>query len=217
MTSVKPFGDTFVCMTDKKSPVEMLFEMQRETIKGTEAVIENAFDITATLGENVTAGVDTQRELQAHTLELTRDSIHRSIDAAEAVTETTAAAGTVPAPTGNLDELRESVDTTFDSLIEQQEEAFEVLDEQYDEFNEDTLDNVETQVDLLIEMSERLETQLVESVERFVEQAEDAEVLPGGLEEQLERLAEQMEEQADRFNALEDQFATIEIESHSND
>lgn len=204
-------------MSDTDSPVELLFQMQRDTIKGTEAVIENFIDISTDFGEGFSGGIDAQRELQEQTLELTRQSMHQYIDAAEAVTTTSMSVDSVPDPADSLDDLREAVDDTFDSLLEGQEDVFERMDESYDDFGEDAQENLETQVEMLIEANERIESQLFDSVERFVEQAEDAEVLSEGMEEQFERMADQFEEQAGRLEDLDDQFETIDITAPRED
>jgi hypothetical protein len=91
------------------------------------------------VGDSLHAGVETQQELHGRALGLTRESVHTSLDAAEAISGESA----------TLDDLRESADETFDTLDEQQEQAFDTVDEEYDalgetydEFSDDTLETL---------------------------------------------------------------------------
>jgi len=196
-------------MADDSSPVGFLFEMQRESLRQSSELVESAIDLSADLGENVADGVETQQELQKQSLAFARESIHRSLDNVEAVSDNNIEG--IPTPEGNVSELRETVDSTFDSLLDQQESAFERVDDEYGRFSDDLTENLNEQVDLLIEFNERIERQVTDLAEQFVEQAEGTDDLAEQLEAQLERLTDQFERQAERFSDLEDQFETIEI------
>lgn len=203
-------------MSEEQSPVELLFEIQRDTIRQTEEVIESFVETSTELGDSVADSMETQRDLQEQALEVVRDSTHQSLDAAEQIFETTSSVEGLPSGAENFDEVRDTVDNTFDSLLEQQSEAFDAIDGQHEQLSEETLENLGTQIDLLIEFNERIEGQLVDTAERFVEQAEEADDLTETFEEQLEQLTEQFEEQAERFGNLEEQFEEIEIGDADN-
>jgi methyl-accepting chemotaxis protein len=198
-------------MSERDSPVEMLFEVQRETIRQTEDVIENVLELSTEFGENVAGGVDAHQEIQEQTLELSRESMHRSLDAAEAVATTSASVEAVPDQTANLDELRAMVDDTFERIQDQQAEVFDSVDRQYDEISDGAIENLGSQIDLLVQFNERIETQLLETVEELIEQAEQTDELTGALDDHLERLGDQFEAQAERFGDLERQFESIEL------
>ena len=93
-------------MTDDDSPLETLFELQRSTIRQTEDALDSALEVPADLSDTLYGGLDTQREVQEQVLHMTRQSIHTSLDAAESVTTGSA----------TLDDLRDSVDETFETL-----------------------------------------------------------------------------------------------------
>lgn len=200
-------------MSEKPSPVELLFEMQRDTLQQTGDILEDFFDMSADVGESVAGGFETQQEFQEQALEMARESMHQSLDAVESVTDTTTEMEGVPAPETSVEDLRETVDSTFDTLLDQQTEAFNSLDSEYERFSEEAGENVSKQIETLIEFNERVETQLLDSVERLVEQAEDADDLTETLQSQVEQLSEQFERQADRFGDLETQFQSIDVDS----
>jgi uncharacterized phage infection (PIP) family protein YhgE len=216
-------------MSDDNAPLSTLFELQRNTIRQTEDVLESALSVPREVGDSLHAGVETQQELQGRALGLTRESVHTSLDAAEAIS----------GDSETLDDLRESVDETFDTLEEQQEQAFDTVDEEYDalgetydEFSDDTLETLSEQIDLLVDLNEGLEDQLVDSLEEVTEQFEDlqeeleegtedaqeqleeqADELADRFEEQLDELSEQFEEQADRFDQLENRMEDLGLGS----
>jgi DNA repair exonuclease SbcCD ATPase subunit len=212
---------------DEPSPIGTLFQLQRETIKQTEDVIENVMTLPREMSDTVYSGVDTHQDVQKQALRLSRQSVHTSLDAAESVS----------GGSSTLEDLRDSVDETFDTLEEQSDEAYDTIDEEYDsvgesydEFSEDALENLSTQLDFLIDLNEDLEGQLVDAVEEFTEQLEElqdqldeqaddaqervseqADDLADRFEDQLDQLSEQFEEQADRFNELEDRLEDVSV------
>ncbi|MEF8806936.1 hypothetical protein [Natronomonas sp.] len=217
-------------MSDNDSPLSTLFELQRNTIKQTEDLLETALSVPRDVGDSLYSGVETQQELQERALELTRESVHTSLDAAESVSGDSA----------TLEDLRESVDETFDTLKDQQQEAFDAVDEEYDavgesydELSEDALENLGEQIDVLVEFNEGIEDRLIDSLEDVTEQfeklqedleestdeaqervEEQAEELADRFEKQLQQLSEQFEEQADRFGQLEDRMDDLGFRSH---
>ena len=168
-------------MSDDDSPLATMFQLQRNTIRQTEDAIESALEMPADVSDTLYGGVDAQREVQEQFLHMTRQSIHTSLDAAESVTSGSA----------TLDDLRDSVDETFDTLEDQQSEAFDTVDEFVDRFEE---------------LEAELEDQTDEAQERITEQAEE---LAERFEEQLDQLSDQFEEQAERFDELEERIEDV--------
>lgn len=119
-------------MSDQNNPIETLFQLQRDTIRQSRDLLEEGLRMPREVSDTLYGGVDAQREIQAQTLEVTRKSIHTSLDAAESVV----------GGAGTLDDLRNSVDETFDTLAERQDRAFDAADENYDELGEDALENL---------------------------------------------------------------------------
>lgn len=184
-------------MSDDDSPLTTVFRLQRQTIEQTEDVLEEMLSVSREVGEGLSTGVAAQRDVQERALELSRRSVHASLDAAESV------AGDAE----TLADLRASVDETFDALADQHREAFETVDEEfetvgdsYDEFGEAAVENLGEQVAFLVEFNEGVEDQLVETVEEVTEQVETLQSeLEEGTEETSERVTEQADELADRF------------------
>ena len=136
------------------TPLEAVFRLQRETIRQTGAVAEELVRLPAAVGGLLTEGAETQRELHEQALELTRQSVHRSLDGVESVTGDS-----------RIDSLRSSVDTTFDTLETQQDEVFEMIDSESDSVSEALLEQVNEQIDLVVELNEQIEQQVTEMLE----------------------------------------------------
>lgn len=168
-------------MTGNDPPVARFFQLQRETISGTGELLERIVKVSAEGTERLSFGV--QRELTAETVELARESTHQSLDAVEAV------AGSTPA---DIEDARGAVDSAFDSLLDQQTQVFDGIETQSEELETETTAQIDEQVDLLLEATEKVEQQLTEAAEQFVEQAADSE-LTADLEEQLGEHAERFE------------------------
>jgi len=182
------------------TPLQTFFQLQRETIRQSEELMEAAFEAPRELSEMSQSGTEAHRQMGSQALELSRRSIHQSLDAAESV----------PGDEPGLDSLRETVDETFDTLEAQQTEAFESLDDGYEQMTAETLENLGGQVDLLLEFNEQIEDQLVKTLDQMIEQAEEVDELSAGFEEQLEDLTEQFQAQADRFADLQDRFEELD-------
>lgn len=69
-------------MSENNSPIQTLFQLQRDTIKQTEEVLEQALRVPRDVGDTLYSGVGTQQEVQAQALDLARKSVHTSLDAA---------------------------------------------------------------------------------------------------------------------------------------
>jgi methyl-accepting chemotaxis protein len=192
-------------MTDDSSPVEMIFELQRTTIEQTGDLLEELVKASAEAGDGLTEGVDAQREIQEQLLELTRQSVHQSLDAAETVTDTSSV--------GDVDDLRETVDTTFDRLLDQQDEAFDAIEESSEQLSDEATERIADQVELLVEFNREIEQQLSETVELLVERAEESDGLTESVEEQFDELVGQVGEQIDAIGDLDEQFETIDVTS----
>lgn len=182
------------------NPLQSFFELQRETIKQSEELVEAAFEAPRELSDVSEGGMEAQQQMQEQALELSRRSIHQSLDAA----------ASVPGGENQVDSLRNSVDETFDALEDQQTEAFDSLDEGYEQITDETLENLGDQVDLLLDFNERIEDQMVKTLDQLVEQADDVDELSADFEEQLEELTEQFQNQADRFADVQERFDSLE-------
>lgn len=180
-------------MTDTQNPIQALVQLQRETIKQTEEVAEGILERPGQFSDTVSTGIETQRELQEQALELSRQSIHRSMDATSAVSP----------DDDQIDELREMVDETFETLETQQADGFEAVEEGYNSFSEDAVETLGEQIDLLVDLNERVEEQLQEAVDRLSEEVGEPDEVADRLEEQLEELIEQFERGIERFGELE--------------
>ena len=183
-------------MSQENSPIETLFQLQRDTIEQSQDILEQTLAVPREMSDTLYGSVDAQREIQAQALDVSRKSVHTSLDAAESVVGGSSA----------LDDLRDSVDETFDTLAEQQDEAFDTVDEEYDElgddyeeFSENALENLGDQVAFLVDLNEDVEGQLVEAVEEFTEQ--------------FEELQDEFDEQADRFSDLEARIEDVGLGS----
>lgn len=189
MRQVLSFTETeYLVMS--KTPLSALFELQRETIRQTEAVAEELIRFPAEASDALVTTARAQLELQEQVLELSRQSIHRSLDAAASVSGD-----------AEIDQLRDTVDQTIDRLQEQQEEAFERIETDNDPIDEETIEILGEQTDLLIELNEHVEEQLSETIEEATEA--DGQSLQDQLETQLEALTEQFETQLDRLTQLD--------------
>jgi len=186
-------------MTESNPPVARFFELQRETIRETGAFLERIVEASTDSGEGLS--VDQQHEFAAETVELGRESVHQSLDAVETATQGGPA---------DIDEARDAVDSAFDTLLEQQTEAFETIEAQSGAFEAGATERIDERVDTLVEITATLEQQLTELAERFVEQAEEGNV-GSNIEEQLDGIAEQLGERAEQFADIEERFEPIEV------
>jgi len=112
-----------------------------------------------------------------------------------------------------VEPLRDSVEETFDTLEAQQAEAFELIEGEYDGMSADVIERIGDQVDLLVELSEEVETQLSELLEDFPDDAVLPEEFVEEFESQLEAVTEQFEDQLTTLSELDGTDTTaIEID-----
>ncbi|MXR52854.1 hypothetical protein GRX03_14720 [Halovenus sp. WSH3] len=163
------------------TPLGAFFRLQRETIRQTEAIAEEILRAPAEVGDLFAEGVGTQRDLQEQALELSRQSIHRSLDAVESLNDGE-----------EIESLRDSVDETFDTLQDQQDEAVESFEQRYEPLSEELIEQLGEQADLLIELNERVEDQLNELAEELPAESVPEELVEE-LESQLDAITEQFE------------------------
>jgi hypothetical protein len=186
---------------DTDSPATLFFEVQRETIQRTGDLLEQLVETSTEASEELAP--HHQRDIAEDAIELARESTHRSIDTLEVFAD--------DGP-GDTDELRETVDSAFDSIQESQADAFDAVEERSEELEDEAIEQIGDQVEMLVEVNEEFEAQLTELAESLVEQAEEG-GLSEGLEEQIEQLTERLGEQAEGFADLERQFERIDISS----
>jgi hypothetical protein len=186
-------------MTDD-APVERFFELQRTTIEQTGEVLEQVVETSGEVAGELVGGVETQRDIQEQSLELTRESLQQSLDVVERVTEASSL--------GGVTDLRETVDATIDRLLDQQDSAFEAIEDSPDQLTEETLEQITDQTELLVEFNEELEQQLFEVVELLLDRAEE-----DGLADpiRVDHLIDQVETQVESVANLDDQFETIRV------
>lgn len=176
-------------MTD--TPLSAFFHLQRTAIRQTGAAAEELLRFPAEFGGTAVAGVDSGRGVVEQAVELSRQSAHRSLDAAESV------AG------GDIDQLRGAVDEAFNLFQAQQDSFFGTAGEQSE--LDQAAAGVQEQVDFLLEFNEAVEAQ----VETLLDGSLAAEEFPG----QLEDVLDQFEQQVENFGAAGKEATTIEIES----
>jgi predicted transcriptional regulator len=166
-------------MSQNTTPVETFFEMQRETIKETENFVQTAVGFPMEVGKTFYLAGEPGREMRDQMLAVSRESVHRSLDAIESA----------PGETPALDDLRESVDETFDSLEQRNADACDSVSSEYEQIEDDILETVGEQIDALVEVNEEVESQFVETLDTF--------------SEELETLSEETTEAAEEITHIE--------------
>lgn len=149
-------------MSNNTTPVEMFFQLQRDTIKGSQEVLESTLAFPKEIGETFGLAGESGREMRDQSLEMSRESLHRTIDLFESI----------PGDSLQTAELRDSVDETFDSLKESNEDACNSMSQEYDRFEEEILESYSDQIELLVDLNEQLETQIKDTVETLDEDLE---------------------------------------------
>lgn len=156
-------------MTD--TPLDAFFDLQRTAIRQTGAATEELVRFPAAVGD--LAGANPGRELQEQALELSRQSAHRSLDAAESVVGS------------DIDQIRDAVDEGFDTVQTQQDSLFGSSTEAGP-----GVVGVDQQVDILLELNEAIETQ----VQSLLEGSLTAEDLPTRFDTVFAQFEEGLEE-----------------------
>lgn len=155
-------------MSENTTPITAFFQLQRDTIRGTEEVFEAALDAPREFGEAFNLTGESGRETRDQTLEISRESLYRSLDAVESL----------PGPTPGINDLRESVDETFDELEAQNADACSTVTAEYETLESNLQEIIQEQMELYVEFNEELETQLVETVETMSEGLGEATAAP---------------------------------------
>lgn len=176
-------------MSEYNTPIGPIFELQRETIKRTVDVLQFPRGVR---NELYRQGADTSEQVGAQILEASRQSIHQSLSVAEAVQHS-----------GEIDDLRETVDQVFDSLLDNHEEIYNTIEERYEETDTETLTRGAEQVNVLLELNRSIEKQLVTTVEEIEERATQSDEVVSEIEAQIDRLADQLERQTERYNKIQ--------------
>jgi hypothetical protein len=153
------------------TPLDAFFGFQRTAIRQTGAVTEELLRFPAEFGS--LAGMNPGLGLSEQALELSRQSAHRSLDAAESVVG------------GDIDQMRDIVDEGFDSVQAQQDSLFGGAAE-----TDPAVSGVQQQVDLLLELNEAIETQ----VQTFLDGSLTAENLPTRLDSVFAQFEDQLED-----------------------
>lgn len=197
--------------SDNTSPIGRMFELQRETMKQSQRMIEESAQVPAEMADSMREAAESHTDTHGEAIEFGQRAINDVLDTVEA---------TSPAGEETIADIRSAVDEGFDDLADQHDELVESMDEaaaegieEYSEVVEQTLDYLDTQLDLVLEASEEMESQTVEGFEEVIDQyeqlqadiAEQAEELPGSTQEQLTTFEEQLESQIDRYQEQIDQ------------
>lgn len=182
-------------MTDYTTPIETTFELQRRTLTGSQQAIENGIDLQKQIAGATIDALDAHESTQRRAVELLQKSVHRTLDAAEAL----------PGGEGTTDDVREVVDEQYEELFAAHEEAFEAITTEleagvdaYDDLSAEYLETLDEQLALLAQAHEELESQSITATEQVDEQI-------GELQEQVEDVQEQIrdvsEQAADAIEA----------------
>lgn len=179
-----------ITMSDYTTPIEAAFEMQRQSLKQSQDAVVQGVDLQKRVSKAFLGTLDTQEQLQRRLVELHRGVVHNTLDAVEAV----------PGSELASEDVRASVDESYDELLDGHAEAFETVASElennvdaYDEMTDELLAAVEEQLDMLVEAHEELEAQSVEATEEVAGQVEE---LQGQVEEVQEQIQQVSEEAA---------------------
>ena len=188
-------------MTDDSdsNPVSRAFELQRKTIEQSQEAMKQGLEFQQRLNEALVRGVESGSEARDRGTEMTRDALHNTLDAIEEM---------VPDASGNLDQVRESIDEQFDAAKDASEEASERAVEftegsleNVEQASESYLDSVDDQLDTMLAAHEDLEEQTLEFIEQSEAQIEKLQEQTG-----TDVAAEQVEQVQERMQELRDQF-----------
>lgn len=173
-------------MSNYNTPLGPVFELQREAIKRGTDILRVPRTARSELVED---GLTTSEQLQRQSLELGRQSIHQSISIAENVGEM---------PTG----VHRTVDTLFETLLDQHRGTYETIEQAHERTDTEMLTRGAEQLTILLDVNRRIETQLVDAIEAFEQQAERSNEFAAEIERQLDTIGEQLETQTARYSDL---------------
>jgi hypothetical protein len=170
-------------------PVTTTFELQRQTVESGQRALEAGVESQRRVAAAVVDGMETAGTTQRRTVELSRQAVHSTLDAV---------ATGLPGMDAAVEDLRGTVDESYDLLLENHAEAFEGAVSEYessleatDEYVDGALEALDEQVALLVEAHEELESQSVEAADQFGTQAEE-------IQERVEELQAQVREIQER-------------------
>lgn len=147
-------------MSQYTTPLEAVFEMQRQTIEQTGKMAETAVTVPKELGERFRMSGEDAREMRTNAIEASRESAHRALDMVESVSSGSA----------NVEEFRDRLDDAFDAVENQQAAYCETFDAEYEQFEDRVSENVDEQVTFFLELNDELEDQVLDFVEQVTEE-----------------------------------------------
>lgn len=143
-------------MDEYTTPIGPLFELQRETLKRGADILQFPREMR---NEFVEDGLAASEQIQRQTIELSRQAVQESVSTVEILQSRE-----------QQDGQSESVDELFDTLLAQHEAAYETIGETYEQADTETLTREVEQLDFLLELSQRIETELERSLEGIEQQ-----------------------------------------------
>lgn len=180
-------------MTQFTTPLSAAFEFQRTAIKQSQQALEQGVEFQKRFNSVLVDSLESQESLQRKGVELNRNAVHTYLDAVEAA---------VPGTTGNVEEVRETVDEQYDALLDNHAEVFDSVEaefaegiETYDEATAEYIEAVDEQIETLIEAHEETEDRTLDAFDQLQTQVEE---FQGQVETQVEDMQEQfVQEQAE--------------------
>lgn len=134
-------------------PISTAFELQRDAIRQGQEAFEQSLEFQQRMNRAMLEGMDTQEEAQRSGVEFSQQAIHAYLDTLEA---------SVPGAAGGVNEIRQTVDEQFETLLDAHSEAFEATEQEvergidsYDEFSESYLEALDEQLDALLDAHQR--------------------------------------------------------------
>jgi hypothetical protein len=188
------------------TPVSTAFEMQRSAIKQSQQALESSFEFQKRMNAAMLGGFDTTEDAQRQTVEMAEAGIHSYLDAVEAG---------VPGSAATIEQVRETVETQFESLYEAHAEAFDVAEgefekgvDTYDDMATEYLATLNDQIEMMLQSHEETEKQVLSAFEQAESQMREMQTQ---MEEQGEEMQAQFQEQFEQFQAqLEEMQERIE-------
>lgn len=198
-------------MSEYTTPISTAFELQRSTIKQGQRVFEHSVEMQQNMNQAFLGNMGTQEDAQRQSVELSRKTLHTYLNTVEA---------TVPGLAGPVNEIRTTVDEQYDALLDAHGDSFETAEgeletgfDTYEEMTEGYLEMLSSQIEILLEAHEDIETQTIDSFEQVRNQIEEmqaemesqAEQFQQRFEEQTEQFQQRFEEQIEQFEAMQEQ------------
>lgn len=198
-------------MSEYTTPISTAFELQRNTIKQGQRVLKHSVEMQQNMNQAFLGNMSTQEDAQRQSVELSRKTLHTYLNTVES---------TVPGLAGPVNEIRTRVDEQYDALLDVHEDSFETAEGElqtgfhtYEEMTEGYLEMLSSQIEILLEAHEDIETQTIDSFEQVRGQIEEmqaemerqTEQFQQRFEEQTEQFQQRFEEQIEQFEAMQEQ------------